>query len=140
DPAGQGDPDALGDLGTSSQVGAGKDDQELLASPAAGQIDVAHGLLEELGELAEDGVTGRVAEAVVDVLEPVQVGNHDREWAAETLEASEFRGEDLLALSAIREPRQTVDERLPLDDPVQSGVVEGDNRLRSERPRRHPVF
>ena len=78
--------------------------------------------------------------AVVDVLEPVEVGDDDGERAAEPLEARELGGERLLALAAVRETGEAVDERLPLDDAVQARVVERHDRLRRERDGGHPVL
>ena len=68
-----------------------------------------------------------MAVAVVDVLEPVEVGDDDRERAAEAIDARQLIGERLLALPAVGEPRQPVHQRLALDDPVQPRVVECDD-------------
>ena len=40
-PARESDPDPLGDLGSSLEVGPGEDEQELLPSPTAGEVDTA---------------------------------------------------------------------------------------------------
>ena len=81
-----------------------------------------------------------MAVAVVDVLEPVEVGDDERERPAEALEAGELGGKRLLALPAVRQTGEAVDERLPLDDAVQPRVVERHDRVRRERDGGHPVL
>ena len=81
-----------------------------------------------------------MAVAVVDVLEPVEVADDDGQRAAEALEACELRGQRVLALPPVRKAGETVDERLALDDPVQTRVLERDDRMRRERDRGHPVL
>jgi len=54
-------------------VGAREDDRELLAAGAAGDIGEADAVAQDAGELDQDGVAGRMAEAVVDELETVEV-------------------------------------------------------------------
>src|SRR5919201_256675 len=81
-----------------------------------------------------------MAEAVVDVLEPVEVGNDERERPAESLQARELRGERLLALAPVREAGEAVDQRLTLHDPMQPGVVERNDGMRGKRDRRHAVL
>ena len=81
-----------------------------------------------------------MAVAVVDVLEPVEVGHDDSERAAEALDAGELVGERLLALTPVRKAGKAVDESLPLDDAVQAGVVQRHDRLGGKRHGRHPVL
>src|SRR6266508_89374 len=133
-------PDPFRDLGPAGEIRAREDEDEFLAAPAPGEVDVAQRLLEEYRELPQDGVSRRVPVAVVDVLEPVEVRDHDGQRAAETLHACELGGEDLLALPAVRQPGEAVDERLPLDDAVQAGVVEGDGRMGCEGDRGHTIL
>src|SRR6266540_5379097 len=140
DPAGERDADALRDLRSAVEIGAREDEEELLAAPPTGEVDVAERLLQEDGELTEDGVAGGMAVAVVDVLEPVEVGDHNSKRSAEALDACELVGEGLLALASVGQARQAVDERLPLDDPVQSRVVERDHGMGCERDGGHPVL
>ena len=71
-----------------------------------------------------------MAVRVVDGLEVVEVGEDQRDGAAEPLDARELGGERLVALPAVGEPGELVDERLPLDDAVQARVVERDHGLR----------
>ena len=48
--------------------------------------------------------------------------------------------ERVFASAPVRDSRQPVDERLPLDDRVQPRVLERDGGVRCERRRRHPVL
>ena len=89
------------------------------------------------GELAQDVVADGVAVHVVDRLEVVEVGEHERQRRAEALGARDLRGERVLALAAVRDAGEPVDERLPLDDPVQPRVLERDRRVRGERAGGH---
>jgi len=66
----------------------------------------------------QDGIPRGMAMAVVDVLEPVEIGDDNCERAAETLDTGELVLQGLLALASIRETRETVDQRLPLHDPM----------------------
>ena len=81
-----------------------------------------------------------MAVPVVDVLEPVEVSHHERQRAAESLDPRQLRCERFLALTAVGQAGQAVDEGLPLDDPVQAGVVERDDRVRGEGDGGHPVL
>src|SRR5205807_1989601 len=65
---------ALGELGGAVAIGAREDEQELLPAPARDEVDVADGLPQDVGKLAQRDVAGRVAVAVVHVLEAVEVG------------------------------------------------------------------
>ena len=57
--------DPLGELDGPVGVGPGQDEQELLAAPAGGDVDVADRALEQLRELAEHGVPDAVPVRVV---------------------------------------------------------------------------
>jgi hypothetical protein len=81
-----------------------------------------------------------MAVAVVDVLEPVQVGDDHGQGAAEALDAGELVRERFLALAPVGQAGEAVDEGLPLDDPVQPDVVEGNDGVRREGGRGHPVL
>ena len=131
---------ALGQAGGALEVGAGQDDRELLAAPAGGHVDLAHALAQRLGELDEHAVADRVAEAVVDRLEAVEVGEHEGDRAAEALGAQQLAGERLLAVAAVGEAGEHVDERLAGDDPVQARVLERDRRVGDERRGRAPLL
>ena len=62
-------------------VELGQHHHELLAAPARDQVVVAEGLLGGLGEQAQRTVAGLVAVGVVELLEPVEVRDDDREQA-----------------------------------------------------------
>src|SRR5437667_277812 len=64
---------ALAEEGAAGEVRARQGDDELLSAPAAGEVDLAHGSLQSVGELAQHLVAGRVAVAVVHQLEVVEV-------------------------------------------------------------------
>src|SRR6266566_3081798 len=85
-PAGEGHPDPLGELGPARDVSARQDEDELLPAPAPSEVDVPDGLLEKDGELTQDCVACGMTVAVVDVLEPVEVGHDDCQGAAETFD------------------------------------------------------
>src|SRR6185437_1628462 len=91
---------------------------------------------ELLRELPQDAVADRVAVAVVDPLEVVEVGEDERERLSEALGARELGRELVVAVAAVREAREPVHERLPLDDPVQSRILERDHGVTDERNRR----
>src|SRR5919108_2073392 len=83
DPPGEGRADPLRHLRTTAQIGPREDEEELLPAPASREVDAAEGCLEHGRELTQDGVAGRMPVAVVDVLEPVEVGDDERERPAE---------------------------------------------------------
>ncbi len=85
-------------------------------------------------------VADGVAVRVVHVLEPVEVGEDDRERRLEALGARRLRVERVGGRAAVRETREPVDERLPLDHAVQASVLERDDRVRRERRRVHPLL
>src|SRR4029079_896870 len=97
-------PRTLGEPGGAVELGARQDDCELLAAPAGRHVDLADALPQRLRELHEHAVADGVAEAVVDRLEVVEVGEHERAGAAEALRAHQLAGERLLAVTAVREP------------------------------------
>src|SRR5829696_2788313 len=115
---------ALGIGGGALRVRVREDHGELLAAPAGAEVHLAGALAEHDAELAEDHVPDRVAVAVVDVLEVVEVGEDEGEGAAAAVDAGELRRQRLLRRAAIREAGEPVDERLLLDHAVQPGVVE----------------
>src|SRR4051794_11904930 len=124
---------ALGQAGGPVEVGPRQDDRELLPAPTSGNVDLPHAFPQRLGELDEHAVADGMAEAVVDRLEAVQVGEHERDRTAEALGAHQLAGERLLAVTAVGEPGEHVDERLARHDPVQTRVLERDRRVGDER-------
>ena len=77
------------------------------------------------GDGAQHLVAGDVTEPVVDALEVVDVDHHERQrLAGEPACALDLVGQALLEEAAIRQARQRVLDRLPLDDLVQVDVLE----------------
>jgi len=120
---------SLGQLGPALEVGARQDENELLPTPAAGEVDVTDRFLQEQPELSEDRVAGGVPVPVVDVLEPVEVGDDDGQVTTEALDPRELVCQRLLALTPVGETRELVDQRLSLHDAVQACVVERDDSM-----------
>src|SRR3954469_1848019 len=117
-------PDALGELRAAGEVGAGEDERELLPAPASRGVDLADGRVEDPSHRAQHDVAGRVPVAVVHALEAVDVEEDERHLAAlRTCDARDLDRERLLGMAAVREPGETVDERLPLDDAVEPRVL-----------------
>ena len=88
-------------------------DGELVATEPGNRVRRAHGALEALRHLPQDRVAGRVAEAVVDGLEVVQVDEHDADRPA-----AADRAHDRL-LDAVCEQRSVGEAR----DRVVEGLV-----------------
>ncbi len=85
--------DVLRQVAQPGPIGAfGNDYLKLIASETADPARLADGALEPLRDLAQQRVADRVASCVVDVLEAVQVEQHDRAATMRLLR----RGEDLL--------------------------------------------
>ena len=76
---------ALRECDASCGVGARQDEREFLAAPATRAVDLADDVLHRLCEHAQRTIAGRVAVAVVDRLEPVQVGEHEADSSVEAL-------------------------------------------------------
>jgi hypothetical protein len=74
----EGSPELLGSCRRAGAVNPGKEDQELLASPAGDDIGGPHASGEQVCCLPQDPVTFRMAEAVVDRLEVVDIGDQNR--------------------------------------------------------------
>ena len=85
-------------------------------------------VLQALRELAEQLVAGVVAEAVVDVLEPVEVEEQHRDAGAVALGPGERVGEELDEQAAVRQPGEQV-----VVGPVREQVL---GRLALDRDRR----
>src|SRR6185295_11838097 len=99
------------------------------AAVARGDVDVAHRLAEDVREGAQYLVAGLVAEAVVDLLEVVQVGQDEREGAAEALGAADLARERVLELTAVGKLGEAVGTRLARDEAVKANVLESDRGL-----------
>ena len=82
--------DAFRQHDTSGNVGARQDHRELFAAPAAGTVDLANDLAHRLRKRVQRTVTGGMSVLVVDRLDPVEIGEHETQVAAEPLRASDF--------------------------------------------------
>ena len=107
-------------------------DRELLAAEPGSDVDVATVRAEQVGERQENLVAGVMPEPVVDQLEVVQIGEHDRELPAEPLPPGDLRVERIEKAPTVDEARQLVGDRLPLDDVVEPRVLERDRSLGGE--------
>src|SRR5437868_3650057 len=90
-------PNPLGQVHGTVEVGARQHEHEFLPTPAAGEIDVADPLFQRLGKLAQDDVPGRMSEAIVDVLEVVEIRDHYGERATEPGDPCELGRREVLA-------------------------------------------
>ena len=70
-----------------------------------------------------------MAVRVIDLLEVVEVGEHERERRAEALGARDLGRERLFALTPVCDAGEPVDERLSLDDAAQPRVLERDRGM-----------
>src|SRR5262249_33684058 len=80
-------PEPLREALRTREIGLGQDRDELLAAPAADRVSLPREGAEEPADLTEHHVAGRVAEGVVDLLEAVEIEQHDRELVGEALGA-----------------------------------------------------
>jgi hypothetical protein len=87
---------ALGVRARVLEVGAGEQDEELLAAVPPHPVDLAGRVAEDVGDLPQHGVAGLVAVRVVDALEVVDVGHDDGERLVEARGVLERLGEPLL--------------------------------------------
>ena len=87
-------------------------DGELVAAEARDGVGRAHRCLEPARDLLQDGVAGRVAEAVVDRLEVVEVDEHDADRRAASDRAHERVLDAVGEQRAVGEVRDGVVERL----------------------------
>ena len=78
---------ALGQVVGALEVGARENDGQLLAAVAGGLVDLARGLAQHAGHLAQHEVALLVAVGVVDVLEVVEVEQDEAHRLAEALGA-----------------------------------------------------
>ncbi|MNO34805.1 hypothetical protein D3C76_248490 [compost metagenome] len=94
--------------GVTGFVQAGQQDDELVAAQAGHGVDITHLLLQALGNALEQQVADRVAEAVVDVLETVEVKEQHRALAVGHLRAGERGLQAVLEQGTIGQAGQRV--------------------------------
>src|SRR5262249_44275995 len=107
-PVGPGEPalDAADDGGRLVEVRVGEQQHELVATNAGELISRTQHRLRRRREVDQRGVTGLVTLDVVDLLQPVEIQERDRQRLAPPLEAGDLDGTALLARPAVGEPRQ----------------------------------
>ncbi len=91
----------------------GEDDLEFVAAKPADHFAVADDLEQSFGDLFQQRVARRMAECVVDLLEPVEVDQHDRARALLLRERGQGGVELFRDVEAVGETRQRVIEREP---------------------------
>ena len=95
---------------------AGEDYPELLAADARRQIGFAHAVADHTRGPAQDVVARLMAEAIVDLLEVVEVEEDERERRLEAQRARDLLLQYLYEAAAIGEIGELVGHRLPPDD------------------------
>ena len=125
-------PEAVGKLMGAVEIGLREEHRELLAAVACGEVDLADGRAEDVRERLQHVVAGLMAVAVVHLLEVVQVGQDQRQAAAEALRAGDLGLERLLEVAPIGKLGQAVRVRLPLDEAMEARVLERDRGLGAE--------
>ena len=97
---------------SAESVDAVEQDGELVAAEAGDRVGRAHRRLEPPRDLLQDRVAGRVAEAVVDGLEVVEVDEHDADRRASATRAHDRVLDAVGEQRAVGEARDRVVERL----------------------------
>ncbi len=83
-------------------------DAELLAAVASGHVDVAQIGAQQIREPADHGIALRVAVQIVDLLEVIQIRQHQRGGLAGAAAAGEFRAHGVFPVAAVEQPGQPV--------------------------------
>ena len=132
--------DALRDLHRLLGRGLRQEDRELLAAEAGRHVVVAQLLAEDLRDALQHGVTGKMAVAVVDVAQEVEVGHDQRHRALEATRARDLRGERRREVARVVEAGLRVDARLCLElRDAERPVDDDERRERREDEPRVPV-
>ena len=142
-------------------VRLGEDQCELLPTHAAHTVDSADPGRERLAEELQRAAAGWVAEAVVQLLEVVQVAHQEREGRLEPPRALDLELERLLESAPVQQPREWVgldgvaqaldqgveailqqpeesggdDERAERDRPLRRRILDGDGEVSDRGPR-----
>src|SRR5262249_52946487 len=118
------------DEGARSVVTAGPDgeDDELVPSHSRHRVGLPDDRLQTTGERLQDRIPGTVTAHVVDVLEPVEVDDDERERLAGAARTSEGLLETVIEECTIRQARQRIAQSLrvcvseaPIEDHTRSG-------------------
>ena len=117
---------AAGDLDrVQLALGVAQQDRELVAAEPRGRVDRAHAVGQAPGDHLEDLVAGGVAEAVVDVLEVVEVEEQHRHRPLVAAAPDERVLDAVAEQRAVRQPGERVVEGLVLEF-VLEGLALGD--------------
>src|SRR5205085_1839651 len=100
---------AADELASLSQLGFGNDHRELVASHTAGDVGRADYLAHTLRDLSESGIACEVAHAVIDLLEAVDVDEHECELPLISVSPVELAGEGLVEVPAVVEAGERVE-------------------------------
>ena len=112
----------------------GEDDGELVAPQPGHRVLAPDHRPQPLGHLAEKLVAGRMAAAVVDPLETVQVDEEDRGALVRRGGPLDLSSEPFLKGPSVRQPGEHVVPRHPANLLEQPGVLEGGHRLVGQGP------
>jgi hypothetical protein len=108
---------------------------ELVTAQARDGVGVANRLRKPPGEGLQHFVAGKVAERVVDVLEPVEIDEEQRDGAIVAPRERDRVIESLVECAAVVQARQRVESREPVDvglDEFLLGDIESDTAIADE--------
>src|SRR5262249_48248120 len=106
-----------------------QDEHELLATVPAGDVRRPRRAAEKGTEARQDDVARLVAEAVVEVLEAVDVQQDERQRAMLALRAAQLPIERALHVPAVEEPGERVADGLPTEGLSEADVCEREREL-----------
>jgi hypothetical protein len=95
-------------------VGARQNDDELVAAETGNGVLVAHGTPESLGDLNQQGVADPVTQRIVDILEAVQVEEHQRQRFTAAMRTRKVVPDPLLEQAAVGQTGQRIEMRQTL--------------------------
>jgi hypothetical protein len=87
-------------------------ERELVAAQARHGVHRAHQLLEAVGELPQQPVSGRMTERVVDLLEAIEVQEHHRRRQADAARAVQRHAQAVEKQDAVGQARERILQRL----------------------------
>ena len=110
-----------------------QDEHELLAAVPARDVPRPRRAAEQRAEARQDDVARLVAEGVVEVLEPVDVEEDQRQRPVLALRAAQLPIERLLHVPAVEQPGQRVADRLAAQGLPEPDVRQGERELLGHR-------
>ena len=112
-------------------------DAELVAAQAGDRVGVAQRALQPRGDLLQQQVAHVMAERVVDLLEVVEIHDHDHGGVAVAAAGADGLVDPVAEQLAVREAGERVVQRLVLlGDRFPSTAVDGEDRQEEQRDRR----